>query len=39
MSIPSFDLHVVRDGRTAHITPSGELDIASTPELERAIAK
>jgi len=39
MSIPSFDLHVVRDGQTAHIAPSGELDIASAPELERAIAE
>lgn len=39
MSIPSFDLQVVHDGRRAHISPSGELDIASAPELERAIAE
>jgi len=37
MSIPSFDLRVVREGRTASIAPSGELDIASAPELEEAI--
>jgi anti-sigma B factor antagonist len=39
MSIPSFDLSVVRDGLTARIAPSGELDIATAPELEQAIAE
>jgi anti-anti-sigma factor len=38
MSIPSFDLQIVRDGAVARICPVGELDIASAPELERAIA-
>ena len=39
MSIPSFDLQVKRDGNVARICPVGELDIASAPELERAIAE
>ncbi len=38
MSIPSFDLKVVRSDRTTHIAPSGELDIATAPEFEQAIA-
>jgi anti-anti-sigma factor len=38
MTIPSFDLRVVRNGRSTHIAPCGELDIATTPELEQAIA-
>ena len=38
MSIPSFDLRVVRNGRATHIVPCGELDIATTPELEQALA-
>ena len=38
MSIPSFDLRVVRQGSSAHIAPCGELDIATTPELEQALA-
>ena len=38
MSIPSFDLRVVHNGRSARIAPSGELDIATTPELEQALA-
>jgi len=37
MAIPSFDLRVVRNGRSVHIAPCGELDIATTPELERAL--
>ncbi len=37
MTIPSFDLRVVRDGRAVHIAPCGELDIATTPELEQAL--
>jgi anti-anti-sigma factor len=39
MSIPSFDLKVVRNGRSTRIAPRGELDIATTPELERALAE
>jgi anti-anti-sigma factor len=38
MTIPSFDLRVVREGRSTRIAPCGELDIATTPELEQAIA-
>ena len=38
MTIPSFDLRVVRSGRSVHIAPCGELDIATTPELEQALA-
>ncbi len=37
MTIPSFDLRVVRNGRSVHIAPCGELDIATTPELEQAL--
>ena len=39
MTIPSFDLKVVRSDRTTRIAPSGELDIASAPEFEQAIAE
>src|SRR6476646_12203352 len=39
MSIPSFDLKVVRSNRTTRIAPAGELDIASAPEFESAIAE
>jgi anti-anti-sigma factor len=39
MSIPSFDLKVVKSDRTTHIAPAGELDIASAPEFESAIAE
>ena len=38
MSLPSFDLRVERNGGSAHIAPCGELDIATTPELEQALA-
>jgi anti-anti-sigma factor len=38
MSIPSFDIQVVRNGQATRIAPSGELDIATTPALEQAIA-
>jgi anti-sigma B factor antagonist len=38
MSIPSFDLKVVHSDRTTRIAPSGELDIATAPEFEQAIA-
>ena len=38
MSLPSFDLRVARNGSSAHIAPCGELDIATTPELEQALA-
>ena len=37
MTIPTFDLRVVRDGRSMRIVPSGELDIATTPELEQVL--
>jgi anti-anti-sigma factor len=39
MPLPSFELKVVRDGRSTHIAPCGELDIATTPQLERALAE
>ena len=39
MPIPSFDLKVVRRDRTTRLAPSGELDIASAPEFEQAIAE
>jgi anti-anti-sigma factor len=38
-SIPSFALTVVQAGRATRIAPSGELDIASAPEFEHAIAE
>jgi anti-anti-sigma factor len=38
MTIPSFDLRIVRNGRSTRIAPCGELDIATTPELEQALA-
>jgi anti-anti-sigma factor len=38
MTLPSFDLRVARNGRSVHLAPSGELDIATTPELEQALA-
>lgn len=38
MTIPSFDLRVVQNGSSTHIAPCGELDIATTPELEQALA-
>jgi len=39
MTIPSFELKVVRNGRATHIAPCGELDIATTPELEQALVE
>jgi len=39
MSLPSFDLRVVHNGSSTHIAPCGELDIATTPELEKALAQ
>ena len=38
MSIPSFGIQVIRNGAVTRIAPSGELDIATTPALEQAIA-
>ena len=38
MPIPSFELRVVHTGQSVHIAPCGELDIATTPELEQALA-
>ena len=37
MTMPTFDLRVVRDERSVHIVPCGELDIATTPELEQVL--
>ena len=39
MTIPPFDLRVARNGHSVHLAPSGELDIATTPELEQALAE
>jgi anti-anti-sigma factor len=39
VSHPSFDLEVTRNASSARIAPAGELDIATAPELERAIAE
>jgi anti-anti-sigma factor len=39
MSIPSFDISVVHNGQATRIAPAGELDIATTPSLEQAIAE
>jgi len=39
MSIPSFGVEVVRNGGATRIAPSGELDIATNPLLEHAIAE
>ncbi|HEX4344343.1 MAG TPA: STAS domain-containing protein [Solirubrobacteraceae bacterium] len=38
MSIPSFGIEVVSNGEATRIAPAGELDIATTPALEQAIA-
>ena len=39
MTIPSFAIQVVKSDHTTHLRPAGELDIASTPALEEAIAE
>jgi len=39
MSIPSFDIQVIQNGASTRIAPAGELDIATTPALEQAIAE
>jgi anti-anti-sigma factor len=39
MSIPSFGIDVVQNGSSTRIAPTGELDIATTPALEQAIAE
>jgi anti-sigma B factor antagonist len=39
LAAPSFDLDVVREGSSARIAPAGELDIATAPRLEQAIAE
>jgi anti-anti-sigma factor len=39
MTMPSFDLRIVRNGDRTQIVPCGELDIATAPQLERAIAE
>jgi anti-anti-sigma factor len=38
MSIPSFGIQVLQNGASTRIAPTGELDIATTPALEQAIA-
>jgi anti-anti-sigma factor len=38
MSIPSFGIQVVNNGAATRIAPAGELDIATAPALEQAIA-
>lgn len=39
MSLPSFGIDVVRNGAATRIAPTGELDIATTPTFEQAIAE
>ncbi len=39
MTMPSFDLRVVRSDRRMHIAPCGELDIATSPQLEQAVSE
>lgn len=39
MSIPSFAIRVDRNASATRIVPAGELDIATTPALEQAIAE
>jgi anti-sigma B factor antagonist len=36
---PIFDVQTSRDGDVAVISPSGELDIATAPQLEQAISE
>ena len=39
MTVPDFDLRVVRGDSRMRIAPVGELDIATSPQLEEAIAR
>ncbi len=39
MTIPSFDLRVDKNGVRTRIAPCGELDLATAPRLEQAIAE
>lgn len=39
MSVPTFDVQTTRDGDVVVISPAGELDIATAPQLEQAIAE
>jgi anti-anti-sigma factor len=39
MTGPDFDLRVVHSDSRVHIAPVGELDIASAPQLEEAVAQ
>jgi anti-anti-sigma factor len=39
MTAPAFELRVVRGESRMHIAPSGELDIATAPQLEHAISE
>ena len=38
MTVPAFELRVVRSEARLHLAPSGELDIATAPQLEQAIS-
>jgi anti-anti-sigma factor len=38
MTVPSFDLRIVRSERGLQIVPSGELDIATAGQLDQAIS-
>jgi anti-anti-sigma factor len=37
MTVPDFDLRLVRSDARMHIAPIGELDIATAPQFEEAI--
>ena len=39
MTAPAFELHVVRSDSRMHVTPRGELDIATAPQLEEAVSE
>ena len=39
MTVPDFDLRVVRGDSRMHIAPVGELDIATAPQLEEAVSE
>ncbi len=39
VSTPTFELAVIRNGKTARVVPAGELDIATVPRVERMIAE
>jgi anti-sigma B factor antagonist len=39
VTVPDFDLRVVRSDSRVHIVPVGELDIATAPQLEQALVE